>query len=614
MADDPVAADPDQDDEAIRRQREEEEMERLLLAQENQDNQDPLPEEQEELNLQQALEQDMLAPHPSTRKRLPYTQTSFAAAFLLVYYALRTRQQWYLALVYLTSSKWAYIVLGNSLIALCVSLFRFFTKTFLQGLRLAEAEGLGDFFRWNVTETCLALTMFRSELDINTFLVFLLLILAKCLHWVAEMREGHLRMTQEAVVPIESGIFKGFPKIPSTHLGLFFLLNCLIVLDIAAVAQCGYDISQNGPSVAILFGFETAILLVTAMSSTILWNLHVVDGILHYLHDHTSSTRWIHSFLHTWKDHKATLVFAVEVQAQGAKFLFYVTFFAIVLTYYGLPINLFREVYLSFQKLRQRLLAFANYRRLMASMNRFDSVASDEELEEAGRVCIICRDEMTLQGSKRLPGCGHVFHSSCLRDWLVQQQSCPTCRGDIAAMEARQRQQQRLEQAAQEQQEREQEAADAAQPTETPQPGAAGAMTPAAVALAPSAAVPPTAGTPAPSQQERGVPELKDEPAAATLPNKTVRIQAPTDVFPCLYRVTSENGAYVWSEEGIVLRTVPCGVAVLCTKLQWMSFNGRSGMMLRMPDGWVREDTVERIHSVRLPIASAEAAAATALG
>lgn len=596
MADDPVEAEnrPPQDDEVIRRQRQEEELERLLLAQENQENNDDEPQEddlQQNLLQDAMMEQDepQLVEHHSARKRLAYTQTSFLAAALLLYYALRTRQQWYLAIVYLTSSKWAYIVLGNAIIAMCISTFRFFTKTFLQGLRLAEAEGLGDFFRWNVTETCLALTMFRSELDINTFLVFLVLILAKCLHWVAETRESHLRVTQEAVVPIESGVLKGFPKIPSTHLGLFCLLTCLIVLDIAAVAQCGYAIHQNGHSVAILFGFETAILLVTAMSSTLLWNLHVFDGILHYLHDYTSSKRWVHSFLHTWKDCKATLIFAVEVQAQGAQFLFYVTFFAIVLVYYGLPINLFREVYVSFQKLRQRLLAFANYRRLMASMDRFDSVATEEELEEAGRVCIICRDDMTLQGSKRLPGCGHVFHKSCLREWLVQQQTCPTCRGDITAMEARQRQQQRLEQAAQEHEEQEQAQAAAAATAERPADAA-----PAA----------------APVQQQRGMPELQPEPTTTFVsPKKRVRIQTSAFVFPSLYRVASERGANVWNEAGFVHRTVPCGVAILCTELQWMSFNGTSGMMLRMPDGWVREDAVERLHSVRLPINTAPQAA-----
>ena len=33
--------------------------------------------------------------------------------------------------------------------------------------------------------------------------------------------------------------------------------------------------------------------------------------------------------------------------------------------------------------------------------------------------------------------CGHAFHKHCLREWLVQQHSCPTCRSDIRANEAR---------------------------------------------------------------------------------------------------------------------------------------------------------------------------------
>lgn len=599
-----VAPPPLDDNEAARlrrrRQREEEEMERLLLAQEqNGHDDDEINEQHQDDDAEPLVNEEeeplMRAQATSpTCPRLSYTQTSFVAAFCLLYYALRTRQQWYLALVYLTSSKWAYIVFGNALIALCVSTFRIFTKWFLQGLRLAEAEGLGDFFRWNVTETCLALTMFRGELQVDTFLVFLLLILAKCMHWVAEMREQYLRMTQDAVVSIQDHgtLLKGWPRIPWEHLRLYLLLNILIVLDIIAVAHCGYSISQNGPSVDILFGFEAAILLVTAMSCAVLWNLHVMDGLLHYLHDSSAAPAY-QSWLHAWKDHKATLIFAVELQAQGAKFLFYVTFFAIVLTYYGLPINLFREVYVSFQNLRSRLLAFAKYRKLMASMDRFESLQTEEELEEAGKVCIICRDEMTLASCRRLPGCGHVFHKSCLREWLVQQQTCPTCRGDITAMEERQRQQQRAAQEAEARQQVEQQA----EPPQD-QDGVA-AATPVAAA---QRTTPTTTRTEAAS-----VARLEEEARAtvATTPGtkKTVSIQEPPVVFPCLYRVKAEWGAHVWNEQGTVDRTVSLGVAILCTKLQWKSFDGRSGMMLRMPDGWVKEDEVERLHSVRLPLA-----------
>jgi E3 ubiquitin-protein ligase synoviolin len=548
-------------------------------------------QQQEEFPDEQDAQQDMalLQQSQQQRPRLPYVPTSFLAAFLLLYYALRTRQQWYLALQYLTSSKWAYLVMGNALIALCVWTFRVFTKVFLSGLRLAEAEGLGEFFRWNITETCLALTMFRTELEVSTFLVFLLLILAKCLHWVAELREQHLRMTQEAVVPFERGFLRGYPKLAAPHLLLCWLLQVLIALDILAVTTCGQLIAKHGPSVYILFAFETAILLVSATSSLLLWTLHVLDGLIHYLHDNTNSTRWV-QVLHAWKDHKATLTFAVEVQAQGAKFLFYVTFFAIVMTYYGLPFNLFREVYVSFMNLKSRLLAFAKYRRLMANMNRFDPVESDEALEEAGRVCIICRDEMTVQSCKKLPGCGHVFHKSCLREWLVQQQSCPTCRADISAMDARQRQQREQEQRREEVAALRQAAAAAeqeAQPEDAQQQQQQGATSSQQAAAEESPDL---------------VAESNDNKARASPGSSS---DAP--VFPSLYRVTAMNGAYVWDEEGRLLRTVPRGTVVLCTKLQWNSFNGRSGMTLRIPDGWIREAELERLMAVQLPATPARA-------
>ena len=54
--------------------------------------------------------------------------------------------------------------------------------------------------------------------------------------------------------------------------------------------------------------------------------------------------------------------------------------------------------------------------------------ATEDEIREAGGICIICRDDMS--EGRRLP-CGHVFHFACLRLWLQQQQSCPTCRQDI---------------------------------------------------------------------------------------------------------------------------------------------------------------------------------------
>eukprot|EP00584_Thalassiosira_punctigera_P014900 CAMPEP_0172555186 /NCGR_PEP_ID=MMETSP1067-20121228/58287_1 /TAXON_ID=265564 ORGANISM="Thalassiosira punctigera, Strain Tpunct2005C2" /NCGR_SAMPLE_ID=MMETSP1067 /ASSEMBLY_ACC=CAM_ASM_000444 /LENGTH=880 /DNA_ID=CAMNT_0013343699 /DNA_START=66 /DNA_END=2708 /DNA_ORIENTATION=+ len=464
------------------------------------------------------------------RGSLGYTRLSLLAAFLLVHHTLRTRQQFYLALTYLQSSKLAYILLGNAVIALAVSAFSLLTRMFLDGgLRPNERDSIGEHIRWDVTETCLALTIFRSELDVLTAIEFLGLVIMKCLHWSVELRGNHLRMTEEVFVypdededddadensaenpPRRTAKKRWYRRVPHlrlTHVRYYTLVQVLLLLDIFAVAHCALSVATHGPSVDILFGFEFAILLIAGLSSMGMYHLHVIDGIMgvfHHLaegeHHHvpvggmvqaedvdeneperndvrdggveqqqqregeesrdgasgppttrtkTLAKKLVERLANPWRDRRATLSFAIELQAQAAKFLFYMVFFAIVFTYYGMPINIFREVYVSFQQLRRRLIAFNTYRRLTHNMDkRFESIESEEELDRLGRTCIICRDQMDLLGGcKKLPGCGHAFHAHCLREWLVQQQTCPTCRADIAANEARMKKQRERERVA----------------------------------------------------------------------------------------------------------------------------------------------------------------------
>jgi hypothetical protein len=267
---------------------------------------------------------------PKTVRALSYTQTSFCAAGALLYYALRTRQQWYLALVYLSSSKLALVVMGNALTAGAVTGFDIITNTFLSGLRVQEAEGLQDFFRWNVTETCLALTMFRSELSAVTAVQFLILVTVKCLHHVAILREQHVRMTEDAVVETTFGA--GGMKlalIPLQHVKLLAMLVFLQLVDIMALQFTVQDLLTNGPTVSVLFAFEAAILLVAAWSHILLWYLHVTDSWLNYNHER-APTSFFGRMLHPWKEYKATLIFAVELQAQLIQFIFYMVFFRYV--------------------------------------------------------------------------------------------------------------------------------------------------------------------------------------------------------------------------------------------------------------------------------------------
>lgn len=600
-------------------------------------------------------------------RRLSYVQMSFLTAAASLYYAFRSRQQWYLTLVYLGSSKWACVVFGNACIALAVTLFDATAHLFLSGLRLQEAEGLQDFFRWNVTESCLALTLFRSELRASTAVQFLGLVLLKCLHHVAILRETHIRLTTEGVmvvvVPprggqqppptapteapeaaaerhpptdhagnhqlppaVETAVDappRGLLMIPFAHVKVLALLLVLQMIDLWIVQYTALELMTHGPSVQVLFAFEAAILLVAAWSHLLLWHLHALDGLLHAGHELES--RWLSPFLHPWKEYKATLTFAVELQAQAIQFVFYLTFFGIILTYWGMPINLFREVYLSFTALKERLLAFLKYRRLMANMNTHFENVTEEHLQTVGRVCIICRDEMTPADCKQLPVCHHVFHKSCLREWLVQQQSCPTCRSDITANQAIEAARRAVARAAlereaqglvqplpadeegedslegkeeEEEGEEEEEEAQLADEAEEQCAEKAREHEPRheLVRRRPKQAAPFSGAIPS-----RAVVRLDQRVSQfSTSPADSVEPRQKLDRFhlPALMRVTVPDGTTVWStkEKTTMVRCIPCGMVVLATE---EAVGVERAHLLRIPDGWIQEEVVEAVLGLR---------------
>ncbi|CAN0414380.1 unnamed protein product [Discosporangium mesarthrocarpum] len=89
------------------------------------------------------------------------------------------------------------------------------------------------------------------------------------------------------------------------------------------------------------------------------------------------------------------------------RFLFYLVFFGIIFTYYGIPLHIVRDLWVSYNNLRRRLQTYNRYRELTANMDERFPPATDQELEECERTCIICRDAMS--EGKKIP-CGHIFH------------------------------------------------------------------------------------------------------------------------------------------------------------------------------------------------------------
>jgi len=118
----------------------------------------------------------------------------------------------------------------------------------------------------------------------------------------------------------------------------------------------------------------------------------------------------------------------------------YLIFFVIIITFYGLPLNIVRDVYITARSFLTRLRALHRYQTATRNMDqRYASATGEELMAMSDRTCIICREEMVLHGvqdppthpdgpnttPKKLP-CGHIFHFYCLRSWLERQQSCPT--------------------------------------------------------------------------------------------------------------------------------------------------------------------------------------------
>jgi len=94
--------------------------------------------------------------------------------------------------------------------------------------------------------------------------------------------------------------------------------------------------------------------------------------------------------------------------------------------FYGLPIHIMRDLFMTTRSFLKRLSALIRYRKALQDMNKYPD-ATEEELGREN-TCIICREDMrpwdpSVAGAversrpKKLP-CGHILHFGCLKSWL----------------------------------------------------------------------------------------------------------------------------------------------------------------------------------------------------
>ncbi|KAM5457526.1 E3 ubiquitin-protein ligase hrd1 [Microsporum audouinii] len=404
-----------------------------------------------------------------------YTGTSIVLAAGVALRALHQRSNFYSAAVFLSQNNANLMILTN--LCLLMSGYALFgLQRLLYGpLRQIETEQLYEKAWFAVTETCLAMTIFRGELGAWFMVMFVCLLAGKVWGWIGEGRVEILEQQPPAN-----------PRLFHTRLAVSLIISVLFNSQMLEYA-IKTVLRQARPDMMVMFGFEFAVLTILSTSTMARYTLSLaeiyitrrqkqaklaerraeiraereemirrqaVSGLATPNADNLPSEDDIDEMeldVSGWEE-KGRWVFYLDLITDFLKLVVYLSFFAILFRFYGLPIHILRDVVVTMRSFAKRIIDFIRYRNATRDMNQRYPDATAEEIERED-VCIICREEMQpwvpvpaandgaaptrpsrpipeRLRAKKLP-CGHLLHFSCLRSWLERQQNCPTCRQPV---------------------------------------------------------------------------------------------------------------------------------------------------------------------------------------
>ena len=117
--------------------------------------------------------------------KLTYYRATIVSLVGLISYAVYSREQLYQIVLFLVTSKVSFVILGNTAVAAAFLIANIMVAIFLGSLSGSETEMLSDRGKYAITETCLALTIFRNELTPPILVMFFTLLFLKAFHWLA---------------------------------------------------------------------------------------------------------------------------------------------------------------------------------------------------------------------------------------------------------------------------------------------------------------------------------------------------------------------------------------------------------------------------------------------
>ncbi|KAH7152964.1 hypothetical protein EDB81DRAFT_439170 [Dactylonectria macrodidyma] len=401
-----------------------------------------------------------------------YAGASTALAGTVVLSAFYQRANFYSAMVYLAQSNFCLLVLVNFSLFLYSSFVYGLTRLFFGPLRAVEVEQLTERAWFAITETCLAMTIFREEIGAWFLVMFAALVTGKVWGWIGDGRVEIL----EQQPPANPRLF---------HLRLSVSLSLSFIYDIYILRYAiNTVIQQARPNMMVMFLFEFAVLATCSWRTGARYALSLTEQ---NIQESQKRTRLAERRREIREEREVIIRRRQAAEAAGEpvsdnqeplpheddidemdievpgwsakgewvlwldlitdmiKLGIYVAFFFMLLTFYGLPIHIMRDLFMTSRDFVKRLGALLRYRKAIQEMNKYPD-ATEQELSRED-TCIICREEMrpwdaeNNQGAidrvrpKKLP-CGHILHLGCLKSWLERQQVCPTCRSPVTGGDA----------------------------------------------------------------------------------------------------------------------------------------------------------------------------------
>ncbi|ATY66539.1 RING finger [Cordyceps militaris] len=396
-----------------------------------------------------------------------YAGASTALAGAVIFSAFQQRANFYSAMVYLSQSNFCLLVLINFTLLIYGTFVYGISQLCWGTLRTAEVEQLTERAWFAITETCLAMTIFRDELGAWFLVMFTALVTGKVWGWIGDGRVEFL----EQQPPANPRLF---------HARLTVSLLMSFVYDVWILRYCINTVIQEARAdMMVMFLFEFAVLATTSGRSGVRYILSIIeqkmiqtqtqarllerkqevreqrDAIVRQREEAAASGQPAETEtplpnpddidemdieVPGWAT-KGEWVLWLDLFTDTVKLVLYVTFFVLLTIFYTFPIHIMRDLLMTARDFLKRLNSVLRYRRAIQEMNRYPD-ATQAELDQEN-TCIICREDMRVWDlianpgaldrirPKKLP-CGHILHLGCLKSWLERQQVCPTCRSPVS--------------------------------------------------------------------------------------------------------------------------------------------------------------------------------------